>query len=669
MAKQTAEKPCWEILNKDSYLTPFSYAIEQRMQRYSATKKRLLAPKQTLSSFANAHLFFGFHNTSSGWVYREWAPSASHMSLTGDFNNWNRESHPLKKLENGIWELFVPNETLPHNSRVKVCITANGETFDRIPLFIQRVAQEPDGSYNGVIWSPAKPYRFRYKRARGRAEKTPLLIYEAHIGMATEDYGIGTYSEFTEKRLPYIKEAGYTAIQLMAIMEHPYYASFGYQVSNFFAVSSRFGTPEELKTLIDTAHSMGIVVLLDVIHSHAATNTLDGINRFDGTDHQFFHSGDRGNHPAWGTKLFDYGKSEVIHFLLSNLKFWLEEYRFDGFRFDGVTSMLYTHHGLGVAFDCYEKYFSEFTDNDAVTYLQLANELIREVYPKAITVAEDMSGMPGMCLPLAEGGIGFDYRLSMGVPDFWIRSISKRRDEEWHMGELWHELTTRRPGEKNVGYCESHDQALVGDKTIMFWLADQDMYWHMAKTLQNDVIRRAISLHKAIRLLSFFLAGEAYLNFMGNEFGHPEWIDFPREGNGNSYQYARRQWSLAENPDLLYGDLANFDKAMVSLAKNNTLYIEPTVLSQIHEEDKFLSCHRGNVWLFANLHTFAEKTVALPYEPRAVWKLRLNSASAAFGGEWDDAVQELHPTEGEKGTFSFQFTLPARTVLIYEKTK
>lgn len=169
-----------------------------------------------------------------------------------------------------------------------------------------------------------------------------------------------------------------------------------------------------------------------------------------------------------GYKTFNYGKPEVIHFLLSNIKFWLNEYHFDGFRFDGVTSMLYRNHGLGVSFDSYEKYFSMNTDIEAITYLQFANELIKEINPNSISIAEDMSGMPGMCIPIKDGGIGFDYRLAMGVPDFWIKTISNLSDEDWDLGKMWYELTTRRPGEKNIGYCESHDQALVGDKTIIF---------------------------------------------------------------------------------------------------------------------------------------------------------------------------------------------------------
>lgn len=622
-----------KILEIDPYLLPYEKDLELRMQRFKEGKRQLLGGKRKFSPFANGSLYYGFHQTDDGWFYREWAPNAEAMALIGDFNNWNRTSHPMKRLENGNWELFIPGQnSLPHGSLVKVQVTANGRSFDRIPLYATRVLQDPEtNSFHAQIWNPEQRFTWT-DEGFGREKGWTPLIYECHIGMATEREGVGTYREFTENVLPRVRDGGYNTIQLMAVMEHPYYASFGYQVSNFFAASSRFGTPEELKELINTAHNMGITVLLDLVHSHACVNTMEGINEFDGTDYQFFHAGAQGNHPAWGTKLFDYGKPEVVHFLLSNIKFWMEEYHFDGFRFDGVTSMLYHHHGLGTAFDSYDKYFSMDTDVEAVTYLQYANELIREIRPDAVTIAEDMSGMPGMCIPVKDGGIGFDFRLSMGVPDFWIKTLSKEKDENWNMDRMWYELTTRRPQEKNVGYCESHDQALVGDKTIMFWLADQEMYWHMDKASQSLVIDRAIALHKMIRLATFALAGEGYLNFMGNEFGHPEWIDFPREGNGWSYHYARRQWSLADNGFLKYQYLLAFDRAMLALQKAHPFYGKPAECLYLHNGDKLLAFRKGDYIFTFNFHPNRDGVIPLPKSQSGSLIIALDSADASFGG-------------------------------------
>ncbi len=620
----------YRILQIDPYLKPFAADIELRMNRYREARRKLIDDTQPISSFSNGYLFFGFHPTENGWAYREWAPNAQEISLIGDFNDWNDQSHKLKKLENGCWELLVDGE-IPHGSRVKLKLKANDRTYDRIPLYCKRVIQEEDTrQFNGIIWNPPAAYEWHDK---GFVPKEPLYIYECHIGMSGEKEDISTFSEFSDNVLPRIKELGYTTIQIMAIMEHPYYGSFGYQVSNFFAVSSRFGTPEDFKALVDKAHSMGIAVIMDLVHSHVVKNTVEGLAEFDGTEYQFCHLGGKGDHPDWNTRLFNYGKPEVQHFLLSNVKYWLTEYHLDGFRFDGVTSMLYDHHGRGTAFDSYQKYFSMSTDLEAITYLQLAAELTKEVNPNSILIAEDMSGMPGMCLPISYGGIGFDYRLGMGLPDHYIKMM-KTKDEDWHLGTLWYELTSRRPEEKVIGYTESHDQALVGDKTLVFWLADKEMYWHMNKDDNNEIIDRAIALHKMFRFITCALGGDGYLNFMGNEFGHPEWIDFPREGNNWSCKYARRQWSLVDNPFLKYEYLNNFDKAMLEFLSKSELYSEAVRLLYIHEDNKIMAFTKGKYTFIFNFHpvnSFIHKL-----EDTSLFKLVFHTAWQRFGGFVDE---------------------------------
>ena len=561
----------YKVIELNPQLQPFAGDIDLRMANYHNTKNRLLSNGLTLNDFANAHEYFGIHHIKGGWIYREWAPSAFQLYLMGDFNGWNPTQYPMERLENGVWELFLEGENaLWDGCKVKTVVDANMQRTEHIPLYARRVVQDPQT----IAWCCEvvdDQKVFEWTDAGFKGEKY-LYIYEAHVGMALEEGRVGTYREFADLILPRIKQAGYNTIQLMAIMEHPYYGSFGYQVSSFYAASSWFGKPEDLKYLVNKAHAMGIRVLLDLVHSHAVKNTAEGINMFDGTTWQFFHDGEKGDHPAWGTKCFDYGKDEVIHFLLSNLKFWLSEYHFDGFRFDGVTSMLYHDHGLGTNFDNDSKYFSLNTHIEAITYLQLANDLIRQVKPDAITIAEDMSGMPGMCLPIEDGGIGFDYRLAMGLPDMWIRTVKERRDEDWPIGQMWGNMCLRRAGENTVAYVESHDQALVGDKTMIFRLADAAMYTDMEKDCHSLVIDRAIALHKMIRLFTLAGGGEAYLNFMGNEFGHPEWIDFPREGNGWSFHYCRRQWSLVDNDSLKYQWLGEFDRDMILLARTNELF-------------------------------------------------------------------------------------------------
>ena len=614
------------ILDYDPYLEPFKEDLSLRLFEFARTKKRLLGTDGSLVDFANGYKYFGFQQESKHWTFREWAPNAKRAWLVGDFNNWEN-NFELKQAYGGTWEISIPG-MLPVGSKVKVkLLLPSGETVYRVPSYIMFAIPNERHELDGVIVQP----KYDWKNKAPQLKEAPL-IYEAHIGISTEEYKINSYKEFTRDVLPRIKKAGYNTIQLMAIMEHPLYASFGYQVSNFFAISSRFGQPEDLMELIDQAHGMGLRVLLDVVHSHAVKNIEDGLNYFDGTENQYFYEGERGNHPAWKTKLFNYGKDEVIHFLLSNLKFWLDTYHFDGFRFDGVTSMLYHDHGLGTAFTDYSKYFSLNTDIEAVTYLMLANELTHLFNPSATTIAEDMSAMPGMALPISSGGIGFDYRLSMGIPDFWIKQLKEKTDNSLDLLSLWWELTTRRPGEKNIGYSESHDQALVGDKTIMMWLADEEIYWKMDLNNQSLKIDRAIALHKLIRLITFSLAGEGYLNFMGNEFGHPEWLDFPRQENHDDFQHARRQWSLADNKDLRFQYLLAFDQAMINLERHYKFLESPEPVQQlwIKNSDKLLAYKKGQLLFVFNFHPSYEQELQLQFPEKP--ELIFDSDDQKFGG-------------------------------------
>ncbi len=668
------EKDNLNILNIDPWLKPYENDLLLRMNRYAEVKKSLLGDGNSFKDFANGHNFFGFHQMEDGWYYREWAPAAEALFLIGDFNHWNAYSHPLTKKEGGVWEIYLPGkDALLHAARVKVRVRSMGIERDRIPLYIRRIVQDTKThDFSGQIWEPKEEYQWNDQDFRVDTTKAPF-IYETHVGMAQEKEAMGTYKEFETNILPRIKGLGYNTIQIMAIMEHPYYASFGYHVSNYFAASSWFGTPEDLKSLIDKAHSMGITVLMDIVQSHAVKNLAEGINEFDGTDHQFFHAGSRGDHSAWDSKLFNYGKHEVIHFLLSNIKFWMEEYHFDGFRFDGVTSMIYHDHGLGTAFDEYGKYFSLNTDIEAITYLQFANDLIKEIRPDAISIAEDMSGMPGMGLPVADGGIGFDYRLAMGMPDLWVNTL-KSKDEDWDVNKLWHELSTTRPGEKRIGYVESHDQALVGDKTLIFRMIDQEMYWHMEKKSENLIVERGIALHKMIRLITASLGSEGYLNFMGNEFGHPEWIDFPREGNHWSFKHCQRLWSLPDNPQLKYEYLNHFDQAMVHFMSGENLMGGGVPQSLWLDQDKMLIAYRKQDYIFIfNFHpTNSYAELQLPIHEEGGFQVVLDTDEGRFGGHMRIAHATIYETSTLTNFPDFSGIViyaPNRTGMVLKKVK
>ena len=663
----------YEITSIDPWLAPHSGDIELRMNRFKEKRWQIAGGAETLTEFANGALYFGFHRTEDGWVFREWMPGADEVHLMGDFNKWNRESHPLDRGENGVWEIVMKGKNaLKHGQHVKLWVRKGEDWFERLPAYSTKVTMdEKTMRLCTQIWAPEEAFEWTDEAFMKQAPAAPL-IYEAHIGMAQDKEGIGTYQEFADNILPRIAKLGYNTVQLMAVQEHPYYGSFGYQVTNFFAAAHWYGAPDGLKYLVNKAHSLGIRVLLDVVHSHACPNVGEGLQMQDGTDDQYFIPGERGWHPAWGTRLFNYARPEVLHFLLSNLKFWQTEYHFDGFRFDGVTSMIYHDHGLGSAFTNYDMYFNMNTDIEAINYLQLANELIHEVNPNAVTVSEDMSGMPGMCLPIEQGGIGFDYRLAMGEPDYWIKLLKDTRDEDWNMHALWHEMTTRRPQEKVIGYCESHDQALVGDKTILFRMADAEMYTGMEKKYHSATMDRAIELHKMIRLLTLSCGGNGYLNFMGNEFGHPEWIDFPREGNGWSYKYCRRQWSLVDNPDLKYVWLNDFDRAMIGLARQYRLLEDPAAQSLWVDPDrKIIAFSRAGLLFVFNFHpSYSETNFFLPCWSTGGGKygVILSSDEFRFGGPGlvAHAVTYEAKEDPDRG-LGFTIYSPCRTAMVLRK--
>ena len=659
-----------KLVKDDKWLAPFSEIIINRIKE-ADKKEAELTGEKSLADFATGHLYFGLHKTVEGWVIREWAPNATHIYLVGTFNNWEeKEDFLFTGLENGVWELILEKEALHHEDLYALSVHWAINFGKRIPAWATRVVQDSNTHiFNAQVWAPENPYR--WKLPDFRRENEPALIYEAHIGMAGEEERVHTYNEFREEMLPRIKANGYNVIQFMAIPEHPYYGSFGYHVSSFFAPSSRFGTPDELKQLIDAAHEMGIAVIMDLVHSHAVKNEIEGLGNYDGSRFQFFHDGAKGDHPAWDSYCFNYGKNEVLHFLLSNIKYWLDEFKFDGYRFDGVTSMLYFDHGLERAFTSYDDYFNAGVDHEATTYFRMANKLMKQVNANSISVAEDMSGMPGLAVPVDDGGLGFDYRMAMGVPDFWIKTIKEKSDDEWDVGDIFYQLTSKRIDEKVVSYAESHDQALVGDKTIIFRLIDKEMYFSMRKDQPNLIVDRGIALHKMIRLATASTAGGAYLNFMGNEFGHPEWIDFPREGNGWSYKYARRIWSVAENPELKFHWLYDFDKEMINLINENKLLTVPSVdLVLENKPDKVLAFHRGLflfVFNFNPTQSFTDYGIPLG---AGKYKIMLNTDSGRFGG--NDLVDEqisyyTMPSAGITSQHYLKMYLPARTALVLKK--
>lgn len=651
-----------KIYETDPYLEPFEEAIEARHKRIIDARDQF-SVDGSLSEGLNNHLYYGLHRTDDGgWVFREWAPHANRIYLIGEFNNWKRTSaYALSPTGSGNWEIKLPEMFLHHGELYKLFIEWPGGGGERLPSYVRRVVQDPVTKvFSAQVWDPAVPYVWKNE---GPGPRPHPLIYECHIGMSSEEEKVATFEEFRVNVLPHIHALGYDTIQVMALQEHPYYGSFGYQVSNFYALSSRFGTPEEFKHLVDDAHGMGIAVVMDIVHSHSVDNEAEGLSLFDGHDDLYFYSGPQGHHPAWGSRCFDYGKNETKYFLLSNCKFWMQEYHLDGFRFDGVTSMLYWDHGLGKDFVGYDNYFNAGVDENAVIYLALAAMLVKEINPDAITIAEDMSGMAGLAAPFEAGGLGFDFRMAMGIADHWIKWLKEKTDEQWSMGEIWWELTNKRSDEKTISYAECHDQALVGDKTLIFRLIDKEMYTSMNMDSKNLVVDRGIALHKMIRLVTLATAGDGYLTFMGNEFGHPEWIDFPREGNGWSYKYARRQWSLCKPDYLRYKYLMNFDSDMIHLFREENLLDSKPELIVADEEKKVLIFRRKN-FIFAFDFNPSGSFFGYAFDaPAGEWKLELDSDEKRYDGFERLKEGELHKSDGKLTAY-----LPSRCALVFHKT-
>lgn len=666
-----------KIVRDDEWLQPFEAAIQGRHEHVNNKIADITGGKGSLSDFADGHLYFGLHRTPRQWVLREWAPNATAIYLTGTFNQWQElPNYALKRIdENGTWELKLPAKALHHLDLYKLSIHWDGGQGERVPAWATRVVQdEKTKIFSAQVWHPEHAYE--WKKQTFRPKRGPLFIYECHIGMSQDAEKVGTYNEFRLNVLPRIIADGYNCIQIMAIAEHPYYGSFGYHVSSFFAPSSRFGTPDELKQLIDEAHAAGIMVIMDLVHSHAVKNEVEGLGNYAGDPNQFFYPGSRHEHSAWDSLCFDYGKNEVVHFLLSNCKYWLTEFHFDGFRFDGVTSMLYYSHGLGEAFCGYPDYFNGHQDDNAICYLTLANLLIHEVNPSAITIAEEVSGMPGLAAPFKDGGYGFDYRMAMNIPDYWIKTIKECRDEDWRPSSILWELTNRRADEKTISYCESHDQALVGDKTLIFRLIDADMYWHFKKGDENYTVHRGIALHKMIRLVTASTINGGYLNFMGNEFGHPEWIDFPREGNGWSYKYARRQWNLVDNHELCYHYLGDFDNKMIHLLRNAERDIRKFPVQEVwHDDgDQVLAYMRGSLVFVFNFSPNRSYDGYGFRVPEGAYEVVLNTDATEFGGNGlaDDTVCHLtnfDPLLAREHKGWLKLYLPARSAVVLYKKK
>ena len=305
----------------------YNYQINSRLEHFKRQLDEIERNEGSIENFANSYQRYGLHlQPNNDIVYREYAPSAKGISLCGEFNGWNRDQYWAKRDEFGCWTLTIPNNNgqpaIHHNTKIKCnVVLPDNSRADRNPIWSRYLIQDKGTFlFDAVFWNPPNQYNWNFSGHMSNPHS--LRIYEAHVGMSSNEEKVSTYREFADNIIPRIKRSGYTAVQLMAIAEHADYASFGYHVTNFFAVSSRSGTPEDLKYLIDKAHQNGLFILMDIVHSHASSNVADGINYWDGTDYLYFHGGSRGYHSQWNSRLFNYSSYETLRLLLSNCAYW-----------------------------------------------------------------------------------------------------------------------------------------------------------------------------------------------------------------------------------------------------------------------------------------------------------------------------------------------------------
>ncbi len=635
---------------KDPALEVYVPFLQRRYRAFTAEMERIVSMFGSLRAYANLHTFLGLHyiNERNGffWRWREYMPHAETLWLTTDKLNFQRHAKfRFVRKANGIFELEIPGDALEHGTYVEFRMTPQKENVSdrvpraerRVPIFSQWVLQDVNvpEQWCARIWKPDTPYHFRHPRPKPSAFPR---IYEAHVGMAQpaeEHHGksVGSYAQFMCHVLPRIKADGYTAVQLMGILEHPLYRSFGYQVSGYFAPSSRYGTPDEFKALIDAAHGLGLVIILDIPHGHAAANTEQGPARYDGSNYFFMPELNQ-----WGTPSFDFRQDMTRRFLLSNCRYWLEEYHIDGFRFDAVGNMLYLDHGLNDDFShvgrCFYGKDNQPRSNVAgELYLNLANALIHEIYPNAITIAEEFSGMPGLTCPPETGGLGFDFRFAMGIPDYWAKCIAAPKD----MGSLWYEMTNHRPYDRTISYVECHDQSINGEDSMIWRLLHDDMYQYMAVGTDTWNVSRGLAFYRLMRLLTLTTADAGYLNFMGCEFGHPEWLD--------AEEHAHRQWRLADDTQLKYAALAQWDKAQLLGLVQRFLadFQQHPLFRFIHEDKRLLAFERGRLLVVVNMHeTQAQNDLIFAVTPGKYVEI-LSSDETAFAGHGN--LHVTHPPQ------------------------
>ncbi len=606
------------------------------------------------------------HHGVRGTCFSVWAPHAHNVNLMGEFNRWDARCHPMRpRGSTGVWELFVPGAGHQTHYKFDVRPRESSRRYAKTDPFGQAMELRPQTA--SVVWSPPDrhvwgDHEWMSSRGGRHALEAPIAIYEVHTGSWRKHAGYDvragnpgwyTYRELADALLPYVRELGFTHVELLPIAEHPLDLSWGYQTVGYFAPTSRHGTPEDFRYFVDRAHQLGLGVLVDWTPAHFPRDA-HGLARFDGVPLYEHPDPRRGAHPDWGTLIFDYGRPQVTSFLVSSAMYWFEEFHIDGLRVDAVASMLYLDYSRGAGEWVPNRYGGR-ENLEAIAFLETLNNAVREEFPDVLMIAEESTAWPKVSFPTSDGGLGFHFKWNMG----WMHDMLEvmRADPLFRKG-LYDKLTF------SIWYAESERFLLP---------LSHDEVVHMKGSLLGKMPGSRSQKLANLRLLLAFMwlhPGKKLL-FMGSEFGQPAEWNFEGE----------LEWGMLQSP----GHQGLHDL----VARLNRLYASDPALHRLDHETRgfeWLECHDPTrttvaflrwapewtdpVIVAANFTPSTWKAYRLPVPHGGAYDVVLNTGSAAFGADPPHELSAtLETTEGETHgrNYYIEFDFPPLAAVVLKR--
>lgn len=646
--------------------------VKATAEKNNIGKQSIDEPEKVFISEADQYLFaqgthydiykkLGAHLSQEdgvkGTFFGVWAPNASVVHVFGSFNNWNETSHEMKKIgPGGIWTLFVPGVST--GEMYKFLITAkDGRKLYKADPFANYAEYRPGTAsvitdLTGFEW---KDEKWMSKRDTKDINKEPLAIYECHIGSfmkhpdGTKE-GFYNYKEFATRIIEYLKEMRYTHIELMGIAEYPYDGSWGYQVTGYYAPTSRYGTPKDFMYLVNELHKAGIGVILDWVPAHFATDS-HGLGEFDG-ECIFEHPDPRlGEHPDWGTKIFNYGKPEVKNFLIANALFWLKEFHVDGIRVDAVASMLYLDYGKKDGQWVPNK-FGGNKNLEAIEFFRHLNSVVRGTYPGFLTIAEESTAWPNVTSQVGDEGLGFAFKWSMG----WMHDFCEymKLDPIYRKGNHY-AMTFAMSYNDTENYILplSHDEVV-----------------HLKCSMLNKMPGYPDDKYANLRVGYTFMFGHCgkKLLFMGQDFGQErewseerelDWFLLQEKNNRGLHEYVKELLKIYRKYPCMY----EFDNCWDGFEWISADDAERSIYAFVRK----CSTGKNSLLFVMNMTPVAREdfTVGVPVKKK--YKLLLNSDEERFGGRGSVIPQEL-TAKAEPCNYkdySISFDLPAYGAAVF----